>query len=68
MSFETQVRMTSYASLAAVASTGLVAEARADLMIFDVGTTLTLQPVQGFGGPVVDSSSFDYGLARMFWM
>ena len=62
MSFETQVRMTSYASLAAVASTGLVAEARADLMIFDVGTTLTLQPVQGFGGPFVDSSTFDYGL------
>lgn len=58
MSIETSIRLTSYASLAAVATTGLVTEVEADLMIFDVGTTFSLQPVEGFGGPSGSQSSF----------
>ena len=59
MSIENHVRLTSYASLAAVATTGFIAEAQADLMIFDVGTTFTLQPVLDFGGgPTFSSSTF----------
>ena len=41
MSIETSSRLTSYASLAAVATAGIMAEAHADLMICDVGTTFT---------------------------
>ena len=63
MTTHNQVRLTTYASLAAVATTGLIAETKADLMIFDVGTTLTLQPVQGFGDPTgFLGSTFSYGL------
>lgn len=59
MSIETSIRLTSYASLAAVATTGLVTEAEADLMIFDVGTTFSLQPIPTLGGPGPNVSSFD---------
>ena len=56
MSIETSSRLTSYASLAAVAAAGLMTEAHADLMIYDVGMTFTLQPVEGFGGTFASSS------------
>ena len=45
MSIETPSRLASYASLAAVATTGFVTEVQADLVIFEVGTTFTLQVV-----------------------
>ena len=47
-------RMATYTGLAAVAVAGgaVVPEANADLMIFDVGTTFTMQPVLDFGGTV----------------
>lgn len=56
MSIETSSRLTSYASLAAVAAAGLMTEADADLMIYDVGMTFTLQPVEGFGGTFASST------------
>ena len=59
MSIETNIRLTSYASLAAVASTGFMAEAKADLMIFNVGTTFTLEPVLDLGGDPFSTSIFD---------
>ena len=58
---ESSRRMTAYTGLAAVAVAGgaIVPEADADLMIFDVGTTFTLQPVLDFGGdPTFSSSTF----------
>lgn len=58
MSIDTRIRLTSYASLAVVTSTGFITEARAELIIFDVGTTFTLQPVEGFGGTPFSQSTF----------
>jgi len=58
MSIETSSRLTSYASLAAVAAAGLMTEAHADLMIYDVGLTFTLQPAEeeAFGGSFRNST------------
>lgn len=48
MSFDSTVRLSSYASIAAAASLG--GAATADLMIFDVGTTFTVESNAGLGG------------------
>ncbi|MCP4836331.1 MAG: hypothetical protein GY895_16370 [Phycisphaera sp.] len=62
MSIDHSIRLTSYASLAAVATTGFVTEVQADLMIFDVGTTFTLQPVETFAGGSFAGSTFNGAL------
>ena len=60
MSTHSSVRLSSYASLAAAAATGIVSGAHADLLIFEVGTTYTAQPVEGLGGSGVSLSSADF--------
>ncbi|MEC8321140.1 MAG: hypothetical protein VX726_02305 [Planctomycetota bacterium] len=56
MSFDSNVRLSSYASIAAAASLG--GAATADLMIFDVGTTFTVESNAGLGGGPEDLAFF----------
>lgn len=60
MSTCSRARLSSYASLATAAATGVVAGAHADLLVFDVGTTFTATPVEGFGGSGGTLSSADF--------